>query len=78
MQLNGQPCKLRRKAKRKVTCKPSHPYYRWESASSAKSTITQHRQPGLAIARAAQLHGFVRSVSYGPEGIIRHGQWRRV
>ncbi len=78
MQLNGIPIKLRRKVKRKVRCQPAFPHCRWESASRSKSAIARHRRLGLAIARAAQLHGFVRPISYQPDGMVQHGQWRKV
>lgn len=77
MQLNGIGIKPRRKARAKVR-KVLAGRCRWESASHTKSSITLHRQLGMAIARAAQLHGFVRPVSYQPDGIVQHGQWRRV
>jgi hypothetical protein len=31
-----------------------------------------------AIARAVQLRGCVRAVSFLPDGIVQHGEWRRV
>lgn len=78
MQLNGITVRLRHKVKRKAGCKPAFPHCRWESASRSKSAIARHRRLRLAIARAAQLHGFVRLVSYQPDGIVQHGEWRKV
>ena len=79
MQLNGIPVKQHRKPKGKTLLQPqAHAYCRWESVSGADSSVTRHRQMKQAIARAVQLRGCVRAVSFLPDGIVQHGEWRRV
>lgn len=79
MKLNGIDIKLPRKPKgRKVLLPTTHAYSRWESAAGNGANATLHRQLSLAIARAVQLHGRVRIVSYLPDGIVHHGEWRAV
>jgi hypothetical protein len=79
MKLNGIDIKLPRKPKgRKVRLPLTHAYSRWESAADNGANVTLHRQLSLAIARAVQLRGRVRVVSYLPDGIVQHGEWRAV
>lgn len=79
MKLNGLDIKLPRKPKgRKVRLPSTHTYSRWESAAGNGGGAMLHRELRLAVDRAVQLHGRVRVVSYLPDGIVQHGEWRAV
>jgi hypothetical protein len=77
MQLNGITLKLRHKLKPKPTLVATA-YCRWESARSNGTAIMRHPNLKPALNRAEQLHGCVRTVTYLPDGIVRHGEWRKV
>lgn len=77
MKINGIDVKPRRKPKPKTGMVTVKGYCRWESASAKGTDLASHRQFKMAVGRAAQLHGYVRPVTYLPEGIVQHGEWRR-
>jgi hypothetical protein len=77
MKLNGIEVKPRRKDKPKAVV-PAVARCRWESARQGGSDAVRHNSQRSAIDRAVQLHGCVRVVTQEPDGIVHHGQWRRV
>lgn len=78
MKLNGIDTKPIHTPKAKALLSPTRAYSRWESASGNGMNVTLHRQMRLAIFRAVQLRGYVRAVTYSPDGIVQHGEWRKV
>lgn len=78
MKINGLDVKpSRNKVKGKARVPVSGNYCRWES-SVAGASVVSHRHRHLAVYRAVHLHGAVRSVAYLPDGVVHHGEWRRV
>lgn len=77
MELNGKMVKPLRKAKVKAVV-PINGRCQWESARRGGSETSKHPSQKSAIDRAVQLHGCVRVVTEMPDGIVHHGQWRKV
>lgn len=81
MKLNGiavKPSRIRRKAIQRKVYKPNRDYCRCRWESSDGSTISVHRCFRMAVQRAVDVNGVVRVVTYSPDGIVHHGEWRRV
>jgi hypothetical protein len=78
MKINGVDVKPVRKPKSKTGMIPVKGYCRWESSTANGADIAVHRQFKVAVGRAVQLGGSVRPITYLPDGIVRHGDWRAV